>query len=52
MKHKHRWQFVEFVDKPENPILLDNGDMGWVDGGVEAKFICECGKIKLVEVKK
>lgn len=52
MKHKHRWQFVEFQDLLGKAVHMRNGYLAYHRIGVEAKFICECGKIKLVKVKK
>jgi len=39
MGHKHKWQFAEFDDK----LFLDDRT---------ATFMCECGDVKLVEVRK
>jgi len=39
MKHKHKWQFVK----------------NWYTSGCineRAEFICECGEVKIVEIKR
>lgn len=41
-KHQHRWQFVELLEfRPIGEILLKP----------RGKFMCECGKLKIVAVK-
>lgn len=52
-KHKHKWHFVKmyemFGQPRHHPIL------GIVRGeykGQEALFICECGELKRIKVKK
>jgi hypothetical protein len=52
MNHKHRWQFVEFNTLFGKSVAMSNGELAYKILGDEAKFICECGKIKLVRVKK
>lgn len=47
MKHKHRWQFARFND---NSIFFLINFLARNEK--YAEFICECGKIKVVEVKR
>lgn len=42
MKHKHKWQFAEFMRR-----LYQNPNR---DEKI-ARFICECGKVKDIELK-
>ena len=46
MKHKHRWQFVRICDKPYEFSYIPEYKFP------VAEFICECGKVKIVEVKR
>lgn len=43
MSHKHIWQFVR---------TFKAGDFKGLGGIEYARFICECGKTKIVETKK
>ena len=65
-KHKHRWQFVrKYKDaytraclrklKTGNYYPKDKNKRAKVifeDSKEKAEFICECGKVKIVEVKR
>jgi len=53
MKHKHRWQFVRIYD-----CEYQLNDDGSIDKksikkvSERGEFICECGEIRLMEVKR
>ena len=59
MKHKHRWQFVKLynhtIDRVPYPDYMNTIATKEVKINLEkakAIFICECGKVKIVEVKR
>ena len=55
MKHKHRWQFVKIYFDIKYPYQKEYDDkkvFGYITGNNIAEFICECGEIKIVEVKR
>ena len=55
MKHKHRWQFVrQFPDyvNMKCSVVKEDEKIPYTLIPSKAEFICECGKIKVVEVKR
>ena len=55
MTHKHRWQFVKTYFDHEHEYqkeYVDEGACGYIIGFNMAEFICDCGKVKIVEVKR
>jgi len=54
MKHKHRWQYKRTVEIPLMTVVGEkNKEFKQFKEWVEyAEFICECGKVRIVEVKR
>ncbi len=49
MKHKHNWQYAEKVERLRSIQKTETGEVKVVEDAY--KFVCQCGKSKLVKPK-